>query len=320
MRGERALSTAGSPPAAGGFALPSRRQRPFRVSALSFNILGGNPAAGRGLADTIAVIRAAGADVVGLQETYRQAEDARPGTIAREIAAELGLHVHEQPRGGGPHRVSAILSRWPIAATTPLGFGVRINAGPTALFAFNLHLPPAPYQPYQLLGIPYGDAPPLATADEAVAAADAARGHVIGQLAEDMTAAGGAPAIVTGDFNEPSHLDWTARASAAGLHPLAAPWPASRRLAGLGFVDCFRHAHPDEVARPGFTWTTDPGEPEKHDRIDFVFARGGRLRVDAAEVLGEARPAADRALTPWPSDHRAVLARLSFAGGGGTAA
>jgi hypothetical protein len=80
-------------------------------------------------------------------------------------------------------------------------------------------------------------------------------------------------------------------------------------------VDAFRVAWPDEVAKPAFTWTptTEPTDPEDHhDRIDFVFARGGNLEVLSAGIVGEKAPEADLVVTPWPADHRAVMAKVKF--------
>jgi endonuclease/exonuclease/phosphatase family metal-dependent hydrolase len=200
----------------------------------------------------------------------------------------------------------------PIVGVTAAGLGVRIDVDGAPLHAFNVHLPPAPYQPYQLLGIDYRDGPPLATAEEARTAARAARGLAADMLAADIATAGIGPVVVTGDFNEPSHLDWTPRAANAGIHPIAVAWPTSQQLAALGFVDCWRTAHPDETARTGCTWTTEPAAREKHDRIDFVYARGCGLKLRSTRILGERRPEADRVVAPWPSDHRAVLAHVDF--------
>ena len=64
----------------------------------------------------------------------------------------------------------------------------------------------------------------------------------------------GTPVIVTGDFNSPSHLDYTK--AAIGLRPALideVPWPVSQRMLAAGFTDSFRAAHPDPVARPGLT-------------------------------------------------------------------
>ena len=117
--------------------------------------------------------------------------------------------------------------------------------------------------------------------------------------------------MIFGDFNEPSHLDWTERAAAAGIHPLAVPFPLSRALEDLGFVDAVRAVYPDEVAKPAFTWSAvaQPDDPTvHHDRIAFILVRGTGLSVESVSILGEKAPEADLVVAPWPSDHRAVRA------------
>jgi exodeoxyribonuclease III len=287
------------------------------LKVLSFNIWGAGLHNGRILDDTIAVLRASGADVIGLQEVFRHGTDggAPTSTDAREslacvIARALAFHCHEQDQDPELHGVNAVLSRFPIRGPVDGGLGARIDIGGRDVTVFNLHLPDAPYQPYQFAGIPYGDAPVLTTAPAAEAVADAARGHVIDRLERATSALGDAPVIVTGDFNEPSHRDWTARAAALGLQPLAVAWPATARLEAMGFVDAYRTVFPDEILRPGLTWTALPAARERHDRIDFVFARGRGVTVASAAVLGEPSAASDIAVSPWPSDHRAVLATL----------
>jgi exonuclease III len=135
-------------------------------------------------------------------------------------------------------------------------------------------------------------------------------------LMSDLQAAdGAAAAFIFGDFNEPSFRDWTERAVAAKHQPIAVRYPTTLAIEEQGFVDAFRAAFPDEVAKPGFTWTptTEPSDPEDHhDRIDFVFARAPNLVVEKAGIVGEKAPEADIVVTPWPSDHRAVAATVRF--------
>jgi exodeoxyribonuclease III len=92
-------------------------------------------------------------------------------------------------------------------------------------------------------------------------------------------------------------------------------WPTTVAIESQGFVDAFRTANPDVAAKPAFTWTPtgDPSDPEDHhDRIDFVFARGAGLTVEEAHVVGEKSPEADIVVSPWPSDHRAIVAKVRF--------
>jgi endonuclease/exonuclease/phosphatase family metal-dependent hydrolase len=298
-------------------SVPVAAQTTLKV--LSFNIWGAGLHNGRILDDTVAVLRASGADVIGLQEVFRHARTDVPAgspaieeNIACAIARALAFHCHEQASEEGLHGLNAVLSRFPIRGPAAGGLGARIDVGGREVAILNIHLPDAPYQPYQLTGIPYGDAPMLTTAAQAEAAAGAARGAVVDRLERAVAALGDAPVIVTGDFNEPSHRDWTARAAAVGLNPLHVAWPATARLEALGFVDAFRAVFPDEIAKAGHTWTVLPAARERHDRIDFVFARGRGLAVQSAAVVGENSADSDIAISPWPSDHRAVLAMLRF--------
>ena len=182
---------------------------------------------------------------------------------------------------------------------------------------FNVHLSHAPYQPYQLLKIPYADAPFIKTAEEAVSEARKARGGQVQSLLGDLKPAltKGQAVFLTGDFNEPSHLDWTERAAVAGKVPLAVKYPSTFGVVEAGMRDAFRTRFPDEVARPGWTWTplTTPDDPkDRHDRIDFVLYGGTEMKVNECQILGEATPAADVVVKPYPSDHRAVAATFEL--------
>ena len=131
-----------------------------------------------------------------------------------------------------------------------------------------------------------------------------------------MAAAGEADAaFVFGDFNEPSHRDWTESAVKAGLQPLVVPFPTVKAIEDKGFVDTFRAIYPDAGAKPGMTWTptSEPtAKDDHHDRIDFALARAKDLQVISAGIVGEKAPEADIVVTPWPSDHRATMAKVKF--------
>ena len=134
--------------------------------------------------------------------------------------------------------------------------------------------------------------------------------------------------FLVGDFNEPSHLDWTEHYAKNGLDrwvdnptgtPLLFPvqWPGSVLLENIGMVDSFRQAHPDEVKKPGNTWTPPystltsgrrPYGEQVLDRIDRVYHYGEKLDVVSAKVVGEKGNNSDVVINgKWPSDHRAVV-------------
>jgi hypothetical protein len=127
----------------------------------------------------------------------------------------------------------------------------------------------------------------------------------------------GYPVLFTGDFNTPSHLDWTVEAAEAIPHiRYPVEWPVTQALETAGFVDTFRAAHPDPVEVVGMTWT--PGYPvprpleegEVVDRIDYVFAAGAVAVLDS-QIVGEAGgPDVGIGVEPYPSDHRGVVSTV----------
>jgi len=285
---------------------------PARVRVMSFNIWAGGEAGGQPLSQTAAVVRAANADVVGLQETEGRssADQSAVDNVAR-LAKMLGWHFVSQ---GGR---TSVISRYPITGTTRNRWGVEVRL-PTgqSVVLFNAPCPASPYQPYQLLNIPDGKGRFLETAEQAVEAAKDARGELLKRiLAELKSVLPTTPVLVTGDLNEPSHLDWTPEVAMAGRCPLAVPWPTTTAVTELGLIDSFRAVHCDPVAAPGFTWTptTEPTDPsDRHDRIDFVFY-SRHFIARRAERIGESSPSADIVVAPFSSDHRAVVVEFEFA-------
>ena len=294
-----------------------------KLTVMAFNIWGGGANAGKPVDETVAAIRKSGADIVSISETRMEGDPCtadvcapRGPTVTAAIAKALGYYFYDQTAANSAIWANAIVSRYPIVAPLPDDLGVKINVDGRAVYVFSVNLDDGPYQPYQLLDIPYGDAPFLKTADEAIASAEATRGEAFDALIKDSNAlASAAAVIIAGDFNEPSHRDWSAATVSAGLQPLPVAWPGTRKLEAAGFIDTFRAAYPDAVTKPGITWTptTAADDPEDHhDRIDFVFARGDALQVLASGVVGEKAPEADIVVTPWPSDHRAVVSTILF--------
>ena len=134
--------------------------------------------------------------------------------------------------------------------------------------------------------------------------------------------------FLVGDFNEPSHLDWTEYYAKNGPDrwvdnptgiPLRLPvrWPGSVLLENIGMVDSFRQFHADEVKKPGNTWTPPypkqtpgrrPYRDQVLDRIDRVYHHRINVKVASAQVVGEKGDTSDIVIEGrWPSDHRAVV-------------
>lgn len=284
------------------------------VRVMSFNLWHGGDAGKQPWSQTISVIRSSKADIVGLQETggYEKEKNAGRPDQGRKLAETLGWSYFDQGERTG------ILSRFPILTNTPHQWGVtiRLPSGREVVM-FNVHFNHAPYQPYQLLNIPYANAPFIKTASAAIGEARKARGEQVARVLAELrpAIAGGEPVFLTGDFNEPSHQDWTKRAQEAGRCPLAVEFPTTLAVTSAGLRDAFRNVFPDEVARPGWTWTptTRPDDPkDRHDRIDFVFVGGTKLTVKNCEIVGEEQRFADIVVPRYPSDHRAVVATVEI--------
>jgi exonuclease III len=208
------------------------------------------------------------------------------------------------------------MTRYEITEEFTDGVKVKLPTGQAA-YVFNLHLPSHPYQPYQLLNIRpswhkhTNDIVFIKTEAEAIEWAQKTRGDLIEALFEQIDSISDkeAPVFVVGDFNEPSHLDWTEAAAQAGRHPIKVAYPASQALAQAGFTDAYRALYPDEMTHPGLTWTPTKtaDDPTTHlDRIDFVYSKG--VSPKAVQIVGEKGENANIVISPYPSDHRAIVA------------
>jgi endonuclease/exonuclease/phosphatase family metal-dependent hydrolase len=240
------------------------------------------------------VIRQDGADVVGVQEAERN---------TRRLARLLGWHA--SPR-------AHVISRFPIVDPPGSG-GVYVFIEPTpgrVVAVANVHLPSTPYGPYEVRD---GATKKQLRKVELQTRMPA----IIEPLAVlKRLMARGIPVVLTGDFNSPSHLDWTPAVSATRPEvPYPFRWPVSKALADAGLVDSYREVHPDPVATPGFTWTPGGPETDPHevfDRIDWVLHSPG-ITASQSRLVGEAGGAdVDVAVTPpYPSDHRGVVSTLN---------
>ena len=242
-------------------------------------------------------IRAAGADVVGIQE---------PEGNLRRIADVAGMSFTDE--------TLHLISHYPIYAVERGGVRFAyVAVGPGRVVAIgNVHLPATPYGPEMVR--------------DGKSAAEVLKTERETRLPEirpylrplSRQAARGVPTFLTGDFNSPSHLDWTPAVAAVRpqvKYPLN--WPVSAALARAGFRDSYREAYPDPVARPGLSWTAGTPPPrvrdrETLDRIDWVTVKGPATTL-ASRLVGEpGGPDVDIGV-PWGSDHRSVASTFEVA-------
>lgn len=230
---------------------------------------------------TDAVIRDLDADVVGVLESYERLP---------EIAKRTGYPYWNTSL--------QILSKYPILeASGGDGLYAMLEVEPGYVVPFfNVHLDYVDWGPRQLAkGVPVDEV--IANENEVRTAALERPMAKMGELLDQ-----GYPVFLTGDFNEPSSLDYTADAVGTRkeiAEPVA--WPVSEALFDLGFRDSYREVNPDPVATPGITH--DRGG----ERIDYVYAAGPSETLDSKLVGEPGGEDVDIEESPWTSDHRAVL-------------
>jgi len=294
-----AACTGGSnPDPTGSGASGAGSVAPMTVKVMEFNIeYGGSVVDFSGVPQAI---RKADPDVVAIEEGYAQMP---------RIAAALGWRYYD-PR-------TQVVSKYPLLAPSDDSHYDLVEVAPGHVVALaNLHLPSAPYGPNLARR---GASPAKLVAVEARGRLPMAQEylHAVAPLV-----AAGVPTVITGDFNAPSHLDWTP--ATVGIrsqitHPVA--WPVSEAVERAGFVDSYRTLYPDPVTHPGLTWPANRAvrgtynpypDHAPRDRIDFIYLSGAT--PTSSVVVGEPGTAGvDVTSQPWPSDHHAVMTTMTVA-------
>ena len=231
------------------------------------------------------MIRDLDADVVGVLESYERLP---------EIARKTGYPYHNTSL--------QLLSKYPILEPSG-GDGlyalIEVEPGYVVPF-FNDHLDYVAWGPRLLRN---GDsvASVIESENQVRTTAMEAPFAAMAGLLDD-----GYPVLLTGDFNQPSSLDYVEETAGSRPEiPEPVAWPVSEKLFDLGFRDTYRETHPDPVEDPGFT------HRPSGERIDYVYAAGPSTTLDSKLVGEHGGEDVDiEADTSWTSDHRAVLSTL----------
>ena len=244
----------------------------------------------------VEAIQAADPDIVALEEAV---------TNAGRIAAALGWASWSDR--------SQVISRYPIVEPADgVGVYVLVEVRPGRVVAVaSVHPPAEPYGP-ELAGRGGTEAEVIELERRIRLPKLDAHLRVLPALA-----AAGMPVFLLGDFNAPSHLDWTAETVGAALAHAAAgrlaDEPGDRgsrvpRRVARGPPGPGRRTRSDLVGEPATDRRVRTGsrDAERPDRPPVCRRarrdprlrhrrRGGRADVGIA-------------IEPWPSDHRAVVA------------
>ena len=292
--------------------------KPDILRVLAWNVLHGANDVTDGPEKALAVIRESGADVVLMQESY-DIDGERP-KLGAWLAEQLGWN---QWQGDSPHL--CILTPYDIAETFAHepwhGVGARLgDESGRPFIAWSIWLDYRAYITYELR-----DDPDMSDADvialESVgsdrlpqATRIIARLKALGQLDSPI------PVLVGGDWNTPSHLDWTLDTSRVYKRRRNLPLPVSLAMKDAGFTDTYRIVEPNPVQSPGLTWSPMfrmSGEKDQgFERIDRIYLKdpvfggsdGSEQDQPAAAATLQPRRAAVYPLV-WESDEIPVLER-----------
>ena len=300
------------------------------LRVMVWNVLRGGNNVDQGAEKALEVIRSASPDVVLLQESY-DINDDRP-KLGAWLAQELGWN---QWQGDSAH----------LCVLTPLnisaeffhhawhGVGAKLTDEMGRSFiTWSIWIDWRAYITEELRDNPdISDADLLAAEDVRSSRLPQAKA-IIAHLDDAGHRSADIPVLVGGDWNTPSHLDWTKDTARIFKHRRNLPLPVSHAMHDAGFTDVFREVHPNPVQRPGLTWSPmfreSEGQETGFERIDRLYLKnpaeakdGWILKPVDGRVLPEpweddSIPAQQR---EFPSDHGALVMDLVWVNEGPSA-
>jgi hypothetical protein len=315
----------------------------LRLRVMTFNVWYGGDQIN--VSDVAKIIISSKADIVGIQEPDANLHkiaalsnmpyvDERRYIISRFPLFGSGIGVREED-GSGAYSISGL---------DPNAIHSWVLVAPDKMIAFcNTHLSFENYGPENVLeGL---------TPEDVVLREKHARGDEVDALVAGLQhlVKDNVPLIVTGDFNTPSHRDYTH--DTVGLEPqqqFPIEWPITKAMEDGGFLDSYRVLRPCPVAHPGHTYTPGLAAPlpsaddyegnvptrvvdlpnrlegELNDRIDYIWITPAVqvLTCDNVEDMPTETFDSTSPVKPvrhdstessgykWPSDHRAIVATI----------
>lgn len=251
------------------------------LKVLSWNVWHGGHSKAypeEGCKGAVGILKASGADVVLMIETYGAAP-----MIADSLGYEHFLISDNL----------CIYSRYPIIKTytfpdsiSTFNFGgveIDVDGTPVRLFDTWLH-----YLPDMRL-VPTAKSEQEILAWDDAGTRDEEVHRILSVLRPVLSESDSIPVIMGGDFNVHSHLDWTEVTKELYHHGGAVVcWTVSQAMQNAGFKDSFRELNPDPVKNIGTTWLYDNDDkPTRQDRIDFIYYQGKTIRAVASETFNQ---------------------------------
>ncbi|KAH7133836.1 Endonuclease/exonuclease/phosphatase [Dactylonectria macrodidyma] len=283
---------------------PSRSPLVKTLSVLTTNLWHGGTQVNDYHEKQVRFLASSGADIVGIQED-------QDGRHVRRLSGALGWHYWSSNGDVG------ILSKYPIReqytaiARISGGANIALDGDAQQINFYSAHLGYNPYGPYDICFEKLSKER-LYRNEEASGRTPQIK-KTLEYMGTHLSKADQVPVILVGDFNAPSHLDYTSDTADQHCGYSGVQWPTSVLPKQKGLIDSYRVANPNPAVSPGLTWSpinkqnTEWNKPEPQDRIDFILHKGKGLKVIASRTVVVGRPSQDYSDNEWTSDHAAVL-------------
>ena len=298
---------------------PTENQDTLRV--LVWNVWRGTNKVKNGPEKALKLIKDSKADICLLQESY-DVDGPRP-QFGIWAAKQLGWNAWQ---GDSPH----------LCVISPFKFGKRYFHKPwhalgvelvdpkgRTLHAFSMWIDYKSPIANHLMNNPEASDAELLASETSRSGRLAQSKEILAYLGKHELTSLKTPLLVGGDWNCPSHLDWTEATAERFPYRRHMPeLPVSRLMERAGFSDAYRVIHPDPVKYPGDTWSPlfreRDGKALPMDRIDRLYCKSNRqtsrLRPIRATVYPEVLeknevPTLER---QFPSDHAALLIEFQW--------
>lgn len=291
------------------------------LRVLVWNVWHGTNDVEKGPEKALQLIKDSKADICLLQESYDINGD-RP-QFGPWAAKQLGWNFWQDK---SPNL--CVISRYKIKKTFilqpthALGAELEDDHGRT-IHAFSIWIDSRSYTPHHLKNNP-------TASDEELLLSETTRSNRLKQvknmlhfLEKESLTSLKTPLLIGGDWNCPSHLDWTKATSKAFGTRRALELPVSIAMHKTGFTDTFRTIHPNPIEHPGNTWSPlfrvdKENKPLPMDRIDRLYYKPNEqapaLKPARATVYPELLEDNDIPTLKrnFPSDHSALLIEFKW--------
>jgi len=290
--------------------MPSKKLR-----ILVWNVQRGANHFEQGPEKALQVIKDSGADICLLQESY-DIDGPRPH-LGPWLAGELGWQEYQ---GESAHL--CIISRYPIEQSWMhqswhgVGALIRIADG-QEIVVYSTWIDYRSFIANYLKDHPDATDPELLACETRESSRLTQAREILGFLEAQGHLNARIPVLIGGDWNCPSHLDWTEEAAEKLPHRRALPLPVSTAVGKAGFVDTFRMLYADPVAKPGITWSP-LYRSGPQDRIDRLYLKNPEKGKGLTPVKAEVMPnqleddSIPHEKRIFPSDHGALSVQFSW--------